>query len=205
MGRRVKQIKRKKPLIVIHSEGGRKSSEYYYFLNFQSRDVRIQFSTGNNTDPKGMLENFKAYIENEDLDSEDDCKKFLLIDTDLNENRIKEIISIQKECQKYGIEIILSAPTFEIWYIMHFRNNKLVFSSSANVKKEVGKLLNREYEENMNVYEIIKDRQSFAKETAIAIEKKNHNQMDEIIYNNPISDIFKVIDAIEEYKNRNEE
>ena len=51
------QIKhnKKRPLIVICSEGGKKSSEYYYFRNFSSRDLRIQFSTGNSTDPKGML------------------------------------------------------------------------------------------------------------------------------------------------------
>ena len=52
------QIKRnkKKPLIVICSEGGKKSSEYYYFRNYTSRNLRIQFSTGNSIDPKGMLD-----------------------------------------------------------------------------------------------------------------------------------------------------
>lgn len=56
MERRQIKRKKKKPLIVICSEGGKKSSEYYYFSNFRNRNLRIQFSTGNNTDPKGMLE-----------------------------------------------------------------------------------------------------------------------------------------------------
>ena len=48
-----KQLKhnKKKPLIVICSEGGKKSSEYYYFRLYANRDLRIQFSTGNSTDP----------------------------------------------------------------------------------------------------------------------------------------------------------
>ena len=88
------QIKhnKKKPLIVICSEGGKKSSEYYYFRNYSNRNLRIQFSTGNSTDPKGMLEDLLKYINNEDIKSEENCKIFLVLDTDLNKNRIKEII-----------------------------------------------------------------------------------------------------------------
>ena len=85
--RQIKQNKRK-PLIVICSEGGKKSSEYYYFRNYASRDLRIQFSTGNSTDPKGMLEDLLKYIRNEDISSEDECKIFLVLDTDLDNKRI---------------------------------------------------------------------------------------------------------------------
>lgn len=74
--RQIKKIK-KKPLIVICSEGGKKTSEYYYFRNFSIRDLRIQFSTGNNTDPKGnMLADLLKYIDNEDIKSEDMVRIF---------------------------------------------------------------------------------------------------------------------------------
>ena len=56
MARRQLRQNKKKPLIVICSEGGKKSSEYYYFRNHTNRNLRIQFSTGNSTDPEGMLE-----------------------------------------------------------------------------------------------------------------------------------------------------
>ena len=72
------KYKKKKPLIVISSEGGKKSSEYYYFRNHTNRDLRIQFSTGNSTDPKGMLEDLQKYIHNEDIVSEDNCRIFLV-------------------------------------------------------------------------------------------------------------------------------
>lgn len=74
MARRYEKINNRKPLIVICSEGGMKSSEYYYFRNFKSRDLRIQFSTGNSTDPKGMLKDLLKYINNEDIKSEDNAK-----------------------------------------------------------------------------------------------------------------------------------
>ena len=88
MARKQLEKKKKKPLIVISSEGGKKSSEYYYFRNFANRNLRIQFSTGNNTDPRGMLNDLLTYINNEDIKSEDNCRIFLVLDTDLDKKRI---------------------------------------------------------------------------------------------------------------------
>ena len=115
MARRQLRQSKKKPLIVICSEGGKKSSEYYYFRNHSNRNLRIQFSTGNSTDPKGMLEDLLKYIRNEDIASEDNCRIFLVLDTDLDERRISEIKEIEQECIENNIEIVKSAPTFEIW------------------------------------------------------------------------------------------
>ena len=66
MARRQLRQNKKKPLIVICSEGGKKSSEYYYFRNHTNRNLRIQFSTGNSTDPEGMLEDLMKYMYNEE-------------------------------------------------------------------------------------------------------------------------------------------
>ena len=76
MARRQLRHNNKKPLIVICSEGGKKSSEYYYFRKHSNRNLRIQFSTGNSTDPKGMLDDLLKYIHNEDSKTEDKSKIF---------------------------------------------------------------------------------------------------------------------------------
>lgn len=117
MARRYVNNRQRKPLIVICSEGGKKSSEYYYFRNFANRNLRIEFSTGNSTDVKGMLNDLLKYIKNEDIKSEDNCHIFLVLDTDLNKDRINDIMSIEEECKKNNIIIITSAPTFEIMNI----------------------------------------------------------------------------------------
>ena len=200
MARRKIVSKKKKPLIVICTEGGKKSSEYLYFRHFASRDLRIQFSSGNSTDPEGMLEDLINYINNEDIKSEDECKIFLVIDTDLNENRIKKIEEIIPECQKYNIEIITSAPTFEIWYLMHYRKNKLKFSTSQDVKKELEKI-NGIYKENMDMYQSIIEMLEEAKKTALNIDKKIINDNEDLFRSNPHTSIYKIIVAIEEYKN----
>ena len=190
MARRKIVSKKKKPLIVICTEGGKKSSEYLYFRHFASRDLRIQFSSGNSTDPEGMLEDLINYINNEDIKSEDECKIFLVIDTDLNENRIKKIEEIIPECQKYNIEIITSAPTFEIWYLMHYRKNKLKFSTSQDVKKELEKI-NGIYKENMDMYQSIIEMLEEAKKTALNIEQKAKNDNEDLFRSNPHTSIYK--------------
>ena len=198
------QIKRnkKKPLIVICSEGGKKSSEYYYFRNYTSRNLRIQFSTGNSTDPKGMLDDLLKYINNEDIKSEDNCRIFLVLDTDLDERRISEIKEIEQECIDNNIERVTSAPTFEIWYLMHYRNNRLKFQTSKDVKRELQNL-NGTYTESMDMYKIIKDSTDNARSTAQSLEQQIIRNKEDLLSSNPHTSIYKILDVIDEFNNLN--
>lgn len=202
MARRQLRQSKKKPLIVICSEGGKKSSEYYYFRNHSNRDLRIQFSTGNSTDPKGMLEDLLKYIRNEDIASEDNCRIFLVLDTDLDERRISEIKEIEQECIENNIEIVTSAPTFEIWYVMHYRNNKLKFQTSKEVKRELQNL-NGTYTESMDMYKIIKDSTDNARSTAQSFEQQIIRNKEDLLSSNPHTSIYKILNAIDEFNNLN--
>ena len=202
MARRQLRHNKKKPLIVICSEGGKKSSEYYYFRNYTNRDLRIQFSTGNSTDPKGMLEDLLKYIHNEDIASEDNCRIFLVLDTDLDERRISEIKEIEQECIDNNIEIVTSAPTFEIWYVMHYRNNKLKFQTSKEVKRELQNL-NGTYTESMDMYKIIKDSTDNARSTAQSFEQQVIRNNEDLLSSKPHTSIYKILDAIDEFNNLN--
>lgn len=196
-----RQLKQqKKPLIVICSEGGKKSSEYYYFRNYTNRNLRIQFSTGNSTDPLGMLEDLLKYIHNEDIASEDNCRIFLVLDTDLSEKRINEIKEIKQKCIDNNIEIITSAPTFEIWYVMHYRNNRLRFNTSKEVKKEL-QSLNGTYTESMNMYKIIKNSTDNARNTAKFFEQQTLKNKENLLSSNPHTSIYKILDVIDEFNN----
>jgi len=201
MGRRERiKPKQRKPLIIICSEGGNNTSEKIYFSNFKSRDVRIQFSRGNSTDPNGMLSDLKKYIINEDILSEDECSIFLLLDTDLSLDRINKIKEIEKECKERNINIITSAPTFEIWYLMHYKSNGLKFNSSQDVKKEMLKLTNGLYSESMNMYPKIIDKMDMAINSAKRFEQKAINDREELYKTNPHTSVYKIIEKIDEYQ-----
>ena len=202
MARRQLRQSKKKPLIVICSEGGKKTSEYYYFRNHANRDLRIQFSTGNSTDPKGMLDDLLKYIRNEDIVSEDNCRVFLVLDTDLDERRISEIKEIEQECIDNNIEIVTSAPTFEIWYLMHYRNNRLKFQTSKDVKRELQNL-NGTYTESMDMYKIIKDSTDNARSTAQSLEQQIIRNKEDLLSSNPHTSIYKILNVIDEFNNLN--
>lgn len=193
-------LQQRRPLIVICSEGGIKSSEYYYLRNYRTRDLRIQFSTGNSTDPNGMLEDLLKYIQNEDIKSEDNVRIFLVLDTDLDDKRINEIKEIEEKCLENNIEIITSAPTFEIWYVLHYRNNKLKFNNSRDVKKEIIKL-NGSYSETMDMYRIIKNHTEEARTMAKSLEQRAISDGEELIKANPHTSIYKILDAITKLSN----
>lgn len=200
MARRYEQPKHKRPLIVICSEGSKKSSEYYYFRNFSNRDLRIQFSTGNSTDPKGMLDDLIKYIHNEDIKSEDNVKIFLVLDTDLNEKRISEIKEIEEKCNEYNIEIITSAPTFEIWYLMHYRDNRLKFNTSKEVKRKL-EIINGKYSETMDMYRITNNKIEEARKIAETLEKGIIDNKEDLLISNPHTSVYKILDAIDEFNN----
>lgn len=202
MARRQLRHKERKPLIVICVEGEKNSTEYNYFRHYSSRDLRIKFSTGGNTDPKGMLEDLLKYIRNEDIASEDNCRIFLVLDTDLDERRISEIKEIEQECIDNNIEIVTSAPTFEIWYVMHYRNNRLKFQTSKEVKRELQNL-NGTYTESIDMYQIIKDSTDNARSTAQSLEQQIIRNNEDLLSSNPHTSIYKILDAIDEFNNLN--
>ena len=198
MARRYNKLREKKPLIVICSEGDKKSSEFIYFQNFSSRDLRIQFSTGSSTDPKGMVEDLIKYIHKEDIKSEDNVRIFLVLDTDLDVKRINEIKEIEKICKENNIEIITSSPTFEIWYLMHYRKNKLKFRTSHDVKKELNNILGK-YKETMNIYNLIKNKTEDARKLSKYYEKQSVKDQEDILNYNPHTSIYKILDAIDDF------
>lgn len=201
MARKQLRRRKKKPLIIICSEGGKKNTEWYYFKNFTTRNIRIQFSSGRKTNPKGMLNDLLTYIKNEDIKHEEKYKAFLVLDTDLNSKRIKEIKTIEEECKENNIEIITSAPTFEIWYIMHYKTNKLKFNSSKEVKKELNKIIGS-YTETMDMYSKTIQNIDIAKKVAYEIEENVIKNNEDIINVNPHSKVYKIIDHIEELENK---
>ena len=129
-------------------------------------------------------------------------QNLLGIDTDLDEKRISEIKEIGQKCIDNNIEIVTSAPTFEIWYVMHYRNNKLKFQTSKEVKRELQNI-NGTYTESMDMYKIIKDSTDNARSTAQSFEQQIIRNKEDLLSSNPHTSIYKILDAIDEFNNLN--
>ena len=129
-------------------------------------------------------------------------QNLLGIDTDLDEKRISEIKEIGQKCIDNNIEIVTSSPTFEIWYVMHYRNNRLKFQTSKEVKKELQNL-NGAYKESIDMYKIIKDSTDNARSTAQSLEQQIIRNNKDLLSSNPHTSIYKILNAIDEFNNLN--
>lgn len=196
MARKVKHLK-KKPLVLICAEGGSNSTEFKYLKRFSCRDLRIKCCSGNDTDVNGMVANLINYIDKEDIKNEDNCKIFLMIDADLSKKRIKQIQSIEKQCKRHNIEIITSSPTLEIWFLLHFRKDKLNFDNSLGVKNELNKVKTKyglSNEDSFYTFLLNKNNIASAIENAKSLLVVENDVS--IYFSNPHTMIYKIIEAI---------
>ncbi len=110
----------RKPIILLIAEGNNKT-ETSYFRDFcQDYNRMVRFSTGNNTDPVNMINDLKSYIDKNGFDVELGDKAYCLIDSDVAPSKNRQIAQADSLASRYGIDLVLSAPCFEIWYLCHF-------------------------------------------------------------------------------------
>lgn len=192
---RIRKIRKSNPLVLIKYEG-KNSAERVYFNNFKRRNLRIKYSTGNSTDIKGMLDDLIMYMKKEDISSDNNDKIYLIVDTDLKDEKVTELHQIKQKCLENGIKIITSAPTFELWYLMHYRSNNLKFSSSEDVKRALRQYI-PDYKETMNIYPNISDRLENALKTAKNCEQREKKICPDLYKINPHTDIYKVVEDIQ--------
>lgn len=198
-GRNRKQRKRKS-FIVIKCEGDNET-EQIYFNNFKSRECIIKYPDGNSTDPVGMANELVSFMNSEDINSENGDKIYLLIDTDVNANKQKQIDEAKKICDECGIELITSTPSFEFWYMLHFGYTTGPYTSSKDIKRKMKKKID-DYTESKDVYPIIKDNTDEAMDCAERVEKfhKQNGRKIDSEDANPHTSAYRVL---KEIKKRN--
>ena len=146
---RNRATKKRNPFVVIACEGNNKTEEVY-FKNFNSRKCIIRFSTGNSTDPVGIVNDLLKFIDN-DIGRETNDKYYVVLDTDVNQDKQNKIDEAKRIASENGVEFITSTPTFEFWYILHFGFTTKTYNSSEEVQADVKSKISG-YIKSMNTY-----------------------------------------------------
>lgn len=187
--------KKRNPFVVIACEGNNKTEEVY-FKNFNSRKCIIRFSTGNSTDPVGIVNDLLKFIDN-DIGRESNDKYFVVLDTDVNQNKQNKIDEAKRIASENGVEFITSTPTFEFWYILHFGFTTKTYNSSEEVQADVKSKISG-YIKSMNTYPIIKEHTKLAIKNAKNVEK-HHLELGQALDNekcNPYTGAYKVVEEL---------
>ncbi|MDO4501455.1 MAG: RloB family protein [Erysipelotrichaceae bacterium] len=193
---RNKATRKIKNILLISAEGNNKT-ESIYFLSFNQiqRFYRIQMATGNKTDPKGIVEDMIKTMKREQIDLKRGDLAVCVFDTDFGQYKSSQIEEAKALAYKHGIEIIVSNPCFEVWFIEHFGFTTKHFNSNAEV---VGELKTKipNYTKSMNLHPILLDKTSIAIKNCKRLEYFHESIGNVGMNKNPSSEVYKIVETI---------
>jgi len=180
--------------VVIVCEG--KKTEIQYFNGFNERysGVKVLPLHGKCTDAKSIIYFAEEQITKYNLNFDDGDQIWCAFDVD--DKPKKEIEDAINHVQSKNINIALSNPCIELWFLLHFKQ-----ISSPRTRKEVEQELKnfiKDYEKDKNVFPILKEKIPIAIKAA-KILNQNHQKSGKPILsveNNPSSQVFTMIENI---------
>jgi len=184
--------------IILISTEGKNKTETLYFSDFSSKDTRIKFAKGNQTDPVSIAKNLVKDYRRNGLDKALNDQAFCVIDGDLSKEREKQIQKADSIVKDIDGKVIISNPCIEIWFLCHYTESTKQFFSANEVIEELKKYIPN-YEKNMYGLNAILDTK---KNTAISNAKKleKHNKETgkkphKYDYQ-PSSEVYKIIEVL---------
>ena len=192
--KRNKQNRKEKPMIIITAEG-KNETEAQYFDGFRTPDCPyiIKFhKAGNLTDPTKLAESIRKRWDKEEADVRTGDMAFVIVDLDNKESKAKEIQ--QLEAKSRLEKFIVSNPTFEVWYLLHYEYSTRSYINTDAVIRELKKHYPG-YEKTSEMFPLLKDKMGNAITNAEKLEdyhkKEEHLHPD--VNCNPYTDVHKLV------------
>ena len=184
-------------LILIGAEGRNKTEKIYFNELFRNRnDYRVRFTSSTETDPVGIVEATARFVKSEDLDFKNGDLAFCAVDTDTDLSKQDQIDRAVRLAEKNNIELLLSNPCFEVWFLQHFRYSTKSYMSNDEVLRELAGYI-PDYKKSSNVYGLIESSQEQAIKHAKQLESHHANlgKKKGSMTCNPSTDAYKVLEV----------
>jgi hypothetical protein len=98
-----------------------------------------------------------------------------------------------KKAQDNSLQLAVSNPSFEFWYLLHFRETTRLFANSHEVERELrNKTYIPDYEKNMDVYARLADKTEDAIKRSQHI-RQNHPDYPTDKFPNPSTTVCKLV------------
>ena len=190
--------RKEKPMIIITAEG-RNETEARYFNNFRTADCPyiIKFhKAGHLTDPTKLAESIRQRWDAEDADVRTGDMAFVIVDLDNKESKAKEIQ--QLETKNRVEKFIVSNPSFEVWYLLHYEYSTRSYINTDAVIRELKKHYPG-YEKTSEMFPLLKDKMGNAITNAEKLEDyhKAEEHLHPDVNCNPYTDVHKIVKIIE--------
>jgi hypothetical protein len=196
MARRFTQRKRNSSrpnkVIRVYTEGERTEPNYFNSIRDELRkpEIKIQvYGLGDHTMPL-----VDAVIREKESVSgtDEETVWWVVIDRD-DHPQFNECI---EKAEANGINVAYANECFELWFILHF---ELLDSSIGrdNFAPKLKKLLGVKYEKNMDVYSLIRDKESVAIRNAKKLEQNRDNEgITSKVDRDPSTTVYKLVEEL---------
>ncbi len=184
-------------IVVIEAEGNNKT-ETLYFKKFGSNKVKIIFAGGNATDPVNMINELITECRERDFAPELGDKAYCLIDSDVNSDKDEKIAQADIKAQNHDIEIIVSNPCFEQWFMCHFGFSARKYVSSSELVKVLATKIPNYSKTRDDLYELLLPNIDKAIDAAKRLEEYNlkDNRKPHTALFQPSTEVYKVIETV---------
>ncbi|MDD2625015.1 MAG: RloB family protein [Candidatus Riflebacteria bacterium] len=190
--------KRRRKSIVIISAEGKNKTEKLYLSKFSNDTYNIKFAPGNTTDPENMIKTLiEAYRDN-GLNTKYGDLAYCLVDADCDSRKNDQLAGATNLANKHNIELIVSAPCFEIWYLCHFNYSTKRYKSNEDVIKELRQYIPGYQKSCDSLYNELLAKIKIAISNAKKLEKHNleiANRPHTVEFS-PSTEVYKVIEKI---------
>jgi len=96
----------------------------------------------------------------------------------------------------HNLQVILSNPCFEYWYILHFRKTSAPFSSSQNVKSALRREHSAYSESDTTIFNVVYPKTSDAIKHSKEVLKEQHNDAEDLRDCNPSTHVHKIVEYL---------
>jgi hypothetical protein len=189
--------RKQKAVYLIISEGMNKT-ETLYLSNFQDqeRDFYIRFvKAGSNTDAESLYKTLKSKWKELGLSEEDGDKGFVVLDIDNDEKKAQKVSQLIGDNPIPAIRFIISNPTFEVWFLLHFKYTTKFYQDGDMVIGDLRKYISN-YSKNVDFYQILEQKTGEAVKNAAKLAEHFAEEKWPSANCNPRTDVGELVEII---------
>jgi len=189
-GKRTRSVKR---IVLIGTEGKNRTEESYFknFNQIQNQFI-VKFSSGNSTDAMGIVEDIRTSRDNKGNFQHDDLA-FAVFDADLWRTQGNQIQEALHYAKRQNIEVILSNPCFEVWFVLHFEDGRAPYDSSDQVIDRLKQNV-PDYEKSKDMFDILRGNMEKAISRAEQLRRYHEdNNTLKPSEQNPMTDVDRLV------------
>jgi hypothetical protein len=192
--KRTENTRKECKLFLVICEG--RKTERVYFKGFRTRNngIRIEAPHCSSTDPLNLTRFANKMCAVYDIDLKIGDRIWCVFDVDRNNDEM--IKKAYKEAEMNKIDILLSNPCFELWYLLHFE-----FSTAYLTPGQAARKLDQHipgYRKNVSYFELLKPHLPEAVEHAQKLNRFHEKNGTPLftVGSNPSTQAFRLIQKI---------